>query len=80
MFFGCFLDFSKKKIKKKKNLLCFLDFQGFWFWKILKIQQNLLLFWIFPVFIEKSKKHNVFLDFRWFYSKNPKNLFFLHFQ
>ena len=42
--FWCFLDFSKKKP------MVFLDFQGFCFWKILKIQKNLLFFFDFSCF------------------------------
>ena len=35
VFFWCFLDFSKKK-----NNVLFLEFRGFGFWKILKIQKT----------------------------------------
>ena len=39
----------------------------------MKIQKNLLFFFDFPAFLEKSKKkQGFFLDFKWFYSKNPK--------
>ena len=41
--FGCFLDFPKKP-------MCFLDFRGFWFWKILKIQKNTMFFLDFSGF------------------------------
>ena len=40
VFFGFF--------QKKNNVFFwFLDFRGFWFWKILKIQKNTMFFWIF---------------------------------
>ena len=126
--FGVFWIFPKKYD-------FFLEFQGFCFWKILKFQKNLLFFFDFPAFLEKSKKTQgcfwilngftrkiqkklwfflfsrflllenlenpkkllffldfpaflekkntrLFLDFKWFYSKNQKKpmVFFFDFQ
>ena len=74
--FGVFWIFPKKKTQ-----CFFLDFRGFWFWKILKLQKA-HFFLIFPVFIEKSKKQHVF--FLIFQLKQPKiqqqTIGFLDFQ
>ena len=60
MFFWCFLDFSKKKTNGVFGFSRFLVLEN------LENPKNTIFFFfflIFSVFIEKSKKHNIFFGF-----------------
>ena len=63
-----FLDFSKKN----NVFFWFLDFRGFWFWKILKIQKNTMFFLDFLVLLKNPKNTMILLDFSIKTAEHPK--------
>ena len=76
MFFGVFWIFPKK------SLLFFLGFQGFWFWKILKIQKKLVICFLdfFRLFLKIQKNIMFFFIFRLKSPKIQKTIVFLDCQ